>query len=67
MNAKGQLLHVGSSSPFDPRQMSPKGKKNLVLDITGNYYEKRGFVQLALARSDPQRESTQTWCFEVIA
>ena len=65
MNARGQLLHVGSSSPFDPRQTSPKGKKSLVLDISANYSEKRGFAQLVLGRSDPQREMTQSWFFEV--
>ena len=65
MNAHGQLLHVGSSSPFNPRQSSPKGKKNLVLDVTANYSEIRGFAQLVLGRSDPQRVQTQTWTFEV--
>ena len=66
MNAKGQLLHVGSSSPSDPRQNSPKGKDGLVLDILANYSEKRGFAPLVLARSDARREITQTWYFEVI-
>ena len=65
MNARGQLLHVGSSSPFNPSQTSPKGKKSLVLDVIANYSETRGFAQLVLGRSDPQRESTQTWTFEV--
>ena len=66
MNAKGQLLHVGSSSPSDPRQNSPKGKDGLVLDILANYSEQRGFAPLVLARSDPRREMTQTWYFEVM-
>ncbi len=65
MNARGQLLHVGSSSPLDPRKKSPKGKNGLVLDIMSNYNEKRGFAPLVLSRSDPQRELTQTWNFDV--
>eukprot|EP00794_Sanderia_malayensis_P015340 gene15340-16917_t len=64
MNAKGQLLHVGSSSPHDPRQKSPKASKCLVLDIQSNYTEKRGFAHLVLVKSDPQRVLTQTWCLE---
>ena len=65
MNAEGQLLHVGSSSPFNPSQKLPKGKKGLVLDVTANYSGMRGFAQLVLGRSDPQRKNTQTWNFEV--
>ena len=66
MSGSGQLKHVGSSPPVDPRRhQSTSDKGGLVLDI-----EHLGAVQnpkqayLILQPPNPQRSTTQTWFFE---